>query len=291
MLKDITNRHIAEFTATDSSIVTTAKSFIVPTDSKLLYFVSNDKAFYKIFSLKAPNQKQTNYPHFHYKSFDIAYKFIEEEYVTASALSNFVGLTDDIKEYEHFFEVTKIPYDKTFIDKQKDNFYIFCLTEDNKTERFWKEYVSDHKGLCLEFEFTDKKHLSDLFELRKICYDDGGGFNFYSRMQDEIFLTFGKRLLTPGLSKFAALYKRKTKFDWERETRLLFNLGLYQKELMNNSFITQTFGSKKFLKIPFDNNLFTLTLKSITIGKNLEPSQKGRIKSLARIKAIPTIDE
>lgn len=291
MLKDITNRHIADFTATDPSIITTAQSFLIPTDTKLLHFDSNDKTFDKIFSLKAPNQKQIDNRYFHYKSFDIAYKFIEEDYVTASALSNFAGLTDDIKEYEYFFEITKIPYDKAFIDQQKDNIYIFCLTEDNKTERFWNEYVSDHKGLCLEFEFTDKKHLSHLFELRKICYDDGGGFNFYSSMQDEIFMTFGKYLLTPGLAKFAALYKWKTKFDWERETRLMFNRSLYQNELTNNSFTTQTFDSKKFLKIPFDNNLFTLTLKSITIGKYLEPSQKERVKSLARIKGIPTIDE
>ena len=140
--------------------------------------------------------------------------------------------------------------------RQKDNLYIFFLTEDNKTERFWNEYVNNHKGLCLEFEFSDKRYLWHLFELRKICYDDGDSFHFYSSMQDEIFSRLGKYLLTPGLAKFGALYKRKTKFNWELETSV-FDWQLYQLDLKNNSFITQTFGSKKFLKIPFDNNLFT----------------------------------
>lgn len=290
-VKEIVNRHIANFTATDSTIITTEQSFVISDSTELLHFESNDKTFDKIFNLKAPNQKTIIQSFFHYKSFDIAYKFVEEDYVTASALSNFVGVTDDIQEYEHFFEVTNLDYKKSFIEEQKDNLYIFCLTEDNKTERFWNEYVNDHKGLCLEFEFIDKRHLWHMFELRKICYDNGSDFIFYASMQNEIFNVFNKYLNTPGLSKFGALYKRKTKFDWEKETRLLFNWGLYNADLIKNSFGTQTFGLKKFLKIPFDNNLFTINLKSITIGKNLDPIQQSKIKELADKKAITTYDE
>lgn len=287
-LRDIVNSHILDFTAHDSTIKATENSFVIPATTELLHFESNDKTFDKIFSFKAESQKDFDRSYFHYKSFDIAYKFIEGEYITASALQNFSGLTDDIKEYEHFFEVTKIPYNKSFIDKQKDSFHIFCLTEDNKTERFWKDYVQDHKGLCLEFNFKNKQHLWHTFELRKVCYDEGSDFTFYSSMQDEIFSTFGRYLNTPGLSKFGALYKRKAKFDWEKETRLLFNLELYQSEYLKCSFSSFPIGSRKFLKIPFDNDLFSLELNSITIGKNLDPMQKEKIQKLADKKGIKT---
>ena len=290
-LSEIVNKHIAVFTATDSTITTTEHSFNIPNNTQLLHTDSNDTIFGRIFNLKSPDQRNNDRTYFHYKSFNIAYKFIDENFIRASALSNFAGMTDDIIEYEHFFNVTKIPCDKSFIDNQKNGFYIFCLTENNKTERFWKDYVCDHKGLCLEFEFIDKKQYRNLFELSSICYDNGNDFKFYSDMQDEIFSVFNKYLLTKGLAKFGALYKRKTLFDWEAETRLLFDFGFYQSDLNKMNFNNYTDDSKKYLKIPLDNDLFTLKIKSITIGKNLSMTQKQCIKDLANKKGILCIEE
>lgn len=285
-LKRIVDKHIAAFTAIDSSIITSEQSFSIPYSTQLLHFDSNDNTFNQIFSLKSREQKKAKRSYFHYKSFDLAYKFVEEGYFTASALSNFIHSTGDVKEYEHFFEVTKIPYDQAFIDSQRNNFFIFCLTESNQIEKFWVDYVSDHKGVCFEFEFVDKQNLPYTFELRQICYDDGNDFRFYSEMQDEIYLNFNKYLLTPGIAKFGALYKRKNIFEWEKETRLLFNWGLFQQDLINNSISEFTYDSKRYLKIPFDNNLFTLKIKNITIGKNLSFSQTTMIKELANKKGI-----
>lgn len=285
-LKDIVNKHIAPFTAIDSKIITSRDSFSIPFRTKLLYFDSSDNLFNQIFNLKSLEQKKAKRSYFHYKSFDLAYKFIEEGYFTASALSNFILSKGDVKEYEHFFEVTKIPYDQTFIDSQRNNLFIFCLTESNQIEKFWVDYVSNHKGICFEFEFIDKQNLSENFEFRQICYDDGNDFKFYSEMQDEIYLNFQKYLLTPGLAKFGALYKQKNKFEWENETRLLFNWGLHQQCLTNNSISEFTDDSKRYLKIPFDNNLFNLKIKNITIGKYLCPTQTTRMKELATKKGI-----
>ena len=117
-LKEIVNHHISYFTTIDPTIITTINSFILP-NTQLFHFNSDNTTFDKIFNLKAENQKQIDRRYFHYKSFDIAYKFVEENYVTASALSNFNSSTDDVKEYEHFFEVIKIPYEKNFIDEAK----------------------------------------------------------------------------------------------------------------------------------------------------------------------------
>ncbi len=247
--------------------------------------------FDKIFSSNSASQKSVRKTYFHYKSFNIAYKFIDGEYITASALANFVGEKDDIKEYEHFFEVTKIPYAESFINTQKDGLFIFCLTEDNTTERFWKDYASDHKGLCLEFEFKDKMDQGHLYDLRKVFYDDGKQYDFYKNMQEEIFKGFNKYLLTNGLAKFGALYKRQNFYDWERETRLLLNWNIYKNELSEIPFFLESHFGKKFLKIPFDNNLFSLKLISITIGKNLSKTEKKKIQLFASNKGIRTICE
>ncbi len=291
LLKNIVNKHIVEFTSQDSTIRTTENSFILPNTTRLLHMSRNDNTFGKIFNLKSPDQRSSNRSFFHYMSYDLTYKFIKENFVTASALSNFAGLTDDTKEYDHFFSVTKIPFKQSYIDKQKGGLYVFCLTEDNETEKFWKEYVNDHKGLCLEFEFIDKQQFRHLFELRKICYDNGNDFDFYSKMQDEIFSKFKKCLLTKGIAKFGALYKRRDSFEWERETRLLFNWDLYQADLTPKAFFTYTHNSKSYLKIPLDNDLFSLKIKTITIGKNLDPEQNENIKKLATKKGIKWTEE
>jgi hypothetical protein len=260
-LERIVNKHIAAFTAKDVSIMTHKQSFLIPNSTQLLYLDNNDNTFSQIFSIKSPEQKKIQRPYFHYKSFDLAYKFIDEGYFTASALSNFIHSTgdikkSDIKEYEHFFEVTKIAYSQTFIDSQRDNLFIFCLTEGNQIERFWVDYVSDHKGICFEFEFIEKPNLQPyIFELRQICYDDGSDFKFYSEMQDEIYSNFNRYLVTPGIAKFGALYKRKNLFEWEKEARLLFDWGIYKAKLTENSIAEFTYASKRYLKIPFESHL------------------------------------
>jgi hypothetical protein len=288
-LSEIVNRHIANYTAKEKSIITTTDTFVLSDSPQLINIKSDDKTFDKIFSSNAPNQKAVKKQYFHYKSFDIAYKFVDEESITASALSNFSGVNDDIKEYEHFFEVTQIPYKKNFIDTQKDGLFIFCLTDDSTTEKFWIDYVGDHKGLCLEFELIDKMNQGYLYDLRKVFYDNGNQFDFYKNMQDEIFKNFNKHLPTPGLAKFGALYKRETNYHWESETRLLLNWGFYQAELSKVPFFLETYKSKKFLKMPFDNNLFTLKVRSITVGKNLDKAEKEKIQLLADKKGIKTI--
>lgn len=290
-LKEIVNRHINAFTVQDASIITDEQTFLIPSSTQHLHFSGENSVFDKIFNLNAASQKGVKKSFFHYKSFDIAYKFVDEEFISASALSNFTDSNDDLKEYEHFFATTKIPYDSSYIESQKNGVFVFCLTEDSVTERFWKEYVSDHKGLCLEFDFQSHEHLKEAFELRKICYDDGSDFKFYSDMQDEIYSIFDRYLLAPGLAKFGALYKRKILYSWERETRLLVNWNFYQGDLINNSFSIFKVGTKSYLKIPLINNLFTLTIKSIKIGKHLSNLQKEKIKILADSKGIPCQEE
>jgi len=268
-LSNIVNKHITTLT-----IRKTSESDFV--SGKQLFSLYGDKMdiFFEIFNAKASIQKCIPQSLFHYKKYDRAYEFVKNDYITSSALSNFTDkMKDDITEYEHFFDVVNIGTDNSFIDSQKDNIFIFCLTDDNFTERFWKEYADDSKGLCLELEITYKP--CDIwYDLNRICYDNGTEFQFFTEMQNEIYETFGKHLLIDGIAKFGALYKRKS-FDWERETRLLF-----QKNHVNNMFTVTESNNKKYMTIPFDNQLFSINLKSVTLGKNLTVSQKTEIENL-----------
>jgi len=276
-LSNIVNKHITPFTKKQTNELDFFKT------GQLFSPRGNNVTdiFFEIFNTKASIQKCVPQSLFHYKKYDFAYQFVEGDYVTASALSNFTDETkkEDVKEYEHFFEVANIGTDKSYIDNQKDNYYIFCLTNDNCTERFWKEYADDSKGLCLELEIIYKKS-NFLYDLNRICYDNGIEFQFFADMQNEIHTTLGKYLLVNGLAKFGALYKR-TKFDWERETRLLLH-----ENNVNNMFEVSENNNKKYMTIPFENQLFSVNLKSVTLGKNLTNYQRIEIEDLLKKKNI-----
>jgi hypothetical protein len=278
-LKNIVNKHLTTY-------VRMEKDDFCLNPLSLHSTEKTSNVFGKIFEEKSPNQKNvSNVKLYHYKRFNIAFDFLKNDCLTISALSNYHNESkDDIKEYLHFFEITGLTPDKSFIDKQKDGFFVLCLTDNNNNDRFWKNYADEWKGLCIEFEFINKWTESQVFcnyELRKICYDDGDGFKFYKEMQQEIKQEFGSNLITPGgIAKFAALYKR-TKYDWEKETRLLINWQLFINEKCKTSFSVENKYGKKYLKIPFDNELFTIKVKSITLGKNLSCWQKIKVRVLA----------
>jgi hypothetical protein len=312
-VSDIVNEHIADFTAKDKTIKTNEFCFVEGSGLILVGINSNVdnedvdtitkaeteegvRSFDKIFNIKAPDQKRVNKSFFHYKSFERAFEFVENGYICISALSNYSNINngDDIKEYEHFFDVVKIGTDKSFIDQQKGDLFVFCLTENNQSDFLWENYADKNKGLCLELFFEpkcpSKNLLFNMYDLRKVCYDDGKEFQFFADMQKEIIHnTFGQYLVMPGLAKFGALYKRKVdnnrKYYEEQETRLLINWKSY-KEKLDKYFTIEKDNEKVFLKIPFENELFTIKIKSIIIGKNVDNLQKQKIKDLADKKNI-----
>jgi hypothetical protein len=276
-LSDIVNRYIAPFTDKRTS----ASDFFNGNKLFSLYGINGMEVFFDVFNGKAPAQKLIPQSLFHYKRFDLAGKFIENDYVTASALSNFTDETkkEDVKEYEHFFKTVNIGTDQSSIDKQKDDLFIFCLTDNNCTERFWDEYANKGKGLCLELEITYKPG-NIWYDLNRICYDndDENKFQFFADMQKKIHETFDKYLSINGLAKFGALYKRN-RFAWEQETRLLIHKdnGIFK--------ITET-DNKKYMIIPFNNQLFSIKIKSVTLGNNLSNNQRKEIENLLKEKNI-----
>jgi hypothetical protein len=238
-------------------------------------FIRSEDDFQVGFGIKAPKANEPSY--FHYKKFESAYDFIDKKYIRLSALSNFVAPFGDEKEYEHFFEVVNMGFSKSFIDEQKNELCIFCLTNDYTNECFWKKYTEDYNGLCIEmdFKFEGKEELIDKFEFRKVSYDDGSDFRFYAELKDRIYAKYKKLPLPNGIAKFAAFYKRE-QYKWENETRLLIDKRNWGKKTSEN-----------FLEVPFENELFTIKIKSITVGKHLTPCKKEKIMELASQRGIP----
>jgi hypothetical protein len=287
LLSKIVNDNIRDYMNRDSTFFTKEEDFHVT--SQLI--CNNHEVFHKIFEKNAPIRKCVISSFFHYKNFDRAYEFLEGDYIKMSALSNYDDEEkgDDVKEYEYFLEKTCILTDKSQIDCKKNGLYVFCLTEDNSTEKFWNDYANGGKGLCLEMEIIDKmsNEYGYMYNLNDICYDDGKKLKFFFRMQSEISEELNGHLIMSGLVKFAALFKRK-KYSDERETRLLIDWNEYKNDL-KNIFSFECCGTKKFLKIPFNNDLFSIKIKSVTLGKNLNDYQRKKIETLLTQKEIKVI--
>lgn len=282
---DIVNKYTIDYGLSIS------ENEIINASSDLIH-LEND-IIEQIFSRKAVSQKTVHRSYFHYKSFELAYDFLDKEYITLSALSNFSGFNDDLLEYQHFFDTIEIGSSTEFIENSKDNFFVFCLSEDSSTDRFWEEYANSKTGLCIEFRITptSNPYFYDKFELRRICYDEGNDIIFYRNMQREIRDSkIRKGIASNGIAKFAALYKRKVKYSWERETRLLFNNYLYSEEYKDRNLSIMVIDNKKYLRINFKNDYFIITVNSVKIGEKITPENRAKIIDLTNRKGISLIE-
>lgn len=78
--------------------------------------------------------------YYHYKSFSRAFEIIRSGKFLASALSNYKKDTEDVMEFEYLFKMLQRK-NQDYVDKEKENNYIFCLTSDNVNNKFFEEYT------------------------------------------------------------------------------------------------------------------------------------------------------
>lgn len=190
--------------------------------------------------------------------------------------------SNDHTEYSEFFKRIDVKYimDKNF-DADKKNKYVFCFTKNWRTERFWREYADDYKGVCVGFRFIVKKNSPQFNEtgidgilIRDVYYDSGYDFEFINKLRYEFLKHFNKELFLSGSSRFALFYKRE-KFKWEDETRLLINTSVSNKIFKNNlvgkeEFYGENDQKRFFFNLNTDNCLFKLEITEIIIGKNAD---------------------
>lgn len=244
-------------------------------------FVTNSKAV-----------ENTNYSFFHYKNLEYAKEILNSGCLTFSALSNYKDpMFQDIKEYEHFYESIKLKTLDQFIETQKNNLFITCLTNKPNEAKFWKEYAADGKGVCIELSIHNKR-ICESFDFREMCYDDSNKFNVIASIQDEVNLKFKKPIFLESHSKFSAYYKKHNEehdYAWEGERRILINMTNIKDKLPQDFKYEEPKVGVKILRVPFENIFFDATIRSIKLGSGLDENEKIAIKEIINRK-YPGLD-
>jgi hypothetical protein len=204
------------------------------------------------------------------------------------------------------------------VDDLRNNVFVLCMTQSFRNARFWRDYVDCGAGVALELEYsplTNQKlgtwerldgwlrgevYSHDLFELRKVCYDTTGYlFDFLN----EISFKFHhlklkeKVLFIPGLTQFAAWYKRG-RYRWENEVRIVFDMqwiGELQKgkddlkAKIGNYVLPDSSGWLR-VPIPITNSkmnrrrapLMNLSLKRVVCGEKVSQTDIDSLNDLLR---------
>jgi hypothetical protein len=231
--------------------------------------------------------------YYHYKSFAGAYDIIENKKILASALSNYKKATEDSEEFSLFFQnFDKVNED--YISREKQSNYIFCLTKENNNSKFWEEYTRKedaHTGLCIEFNLNVKD--TRYFDFRNLCYDKHNLFALLGEMVNNINNSVqGRCFLIAGITHFAAYYKNPD-YEWEHETRLLFNAKTFEKEYkkLNFVFTDKQRKSMRYMEIPLNNELFELRITRVIMGRNISADDKKKLLNLTRPMNIKCVME
>jgi hypothetical protein len=176
--------------------------------SKTIYSNLFNAIINNIFKKFAPSCKENTGAYYHYKSFAGAFEIIKSGKILASALSNYQKDTEDVKEFEYLFRTLHLK-NQNYVDNEKENNYIFCLTKENKDNKFWEEYTRKedaHTGLCIEFNITVKD--VNCFDFRNLCYDKHNLFAELGKMVSNIHNNVnGQYFFIDGITHFAAYYK------------------------------------------------------------------------------------
>ena len=212
---------------------------------------------------------------YQYRNFERSIDLLLDKCFSFSVLANFCKNEQDMKEYEHFYDLTTTQPQREFILEQKRNHFISCLTDKRDDKRFWDEYTNNGKGICIEFAIRNK-HFDGLFDFRDVCYDDGTKFKIISDLQKNVYKEVGKYVLIEKHSKFASFYKRAN-YDWECEKRLFIDLTGIKENLPKGFILNRINDEIQVLKVPFINKYFEAKIISIRFGYGLKTYQKTKL--------------
>jgi hypothetical protein len=267
----------------------------VPTGN-LITFNPDKDPFGKMLGRIAPSRIIDKGQFFHFKNFNIAKNIISKKTIQVSNL--FSNHQNDFAEYSEFFQrlgliknlIPKDFYERPEnvtsrsnrpIDDDRDNMMILCFSKEGHKERFWKEYAKEDTGVCLVFRFlsfTEEAHHT--YDFRDVAYDHGYRFEFLNKINHLFSQDFQKLLFVDGITRFARCYKRG-QYEWENETRLIFDYGGDYKDYLPTLFPVQQDGMRKYIEIPLGkNDLFELIIDEVIVGKNVPDKDFDELKRL-----------
>ena len=199
-------------------------------------------------------------------------------------------------EYEDFFKIIGMQYDKQEIDNVAANTYLMCFIDDWKEKYMWEEYGDSYKGFCIEVDVCAKQIGNDFWGMRSVSYQPQSTYDFMS----EMIVTFRSKhqieLVLPW-SRFAYIYKGPD-FIKERETRIYISEPTiaFGKDSYN-SFIGGKYPKQEesdqdgeimyYIDMPLENDLFKIGVKKVFLGGEMDDTKKRTMKDILNKKGIP----
>ena len=255
---------------------------------------SNDKLAEFLTNTIVKNRKLDSNTFYHYIPLEFGLNIFERNELQFSSLSSLTK--NDSAEYSEFLKLYSHnpAFNGSHISAAKNKIFIFCLTNKFDNQKFWNEYFKDTPGLCIGFKFEKAdERLLGFYEFLDVLYDDTNNFDFINYIQEELHQKYCKRLFIGGINRIARHYKR-TKYAWERETRLIFDF-LENNKLHQTSFFNGIMGTnletylqpefdkennRHYMRIKFNNPFFKIKICEIICGKKVDDKHIDEIKSL-----------
>lgn len=177
-----------------------------PFDSSLIF---DDREFTNTF-FNRPNFKSDFNAHYGAKISDteiqqiITHKRPYERFIEICKSKKVERIYDDLG-----FQETRRIESEQFINKIKRELHLSCFSERNDSILMWSHYASNHKGICIEYDFRNEPYILNFLEPV-----------FYSNQLTSLSKALANRDYK-GLPKVAAITKA---MDWqyENEWRIIF---------------------------------------------------------------------
>lgn len=226
---------------------------------------------------------------YHFKSIEIARQMLQSREIQLTGL----GYLDenDRAEFSEFFK--RCGFFASLVDNSVEEFkkkiFVFCLTKDSRSQRFWDEYAQGDAGVCLAIRIAKfEASYAPYWQFRDVIYDDGYRFEFINDIQYKIRKAFGKELFMQGTWMFARHYKRD-KYSWENEARISLDYvnGEYSGVLSSMCAPEATRGAtggvqREFVRLPFKNRLFEIVVDEVICGKDVTNADMNRLDAICK---------
>ena len=239
--------------------------------------------FNNYFSALIPSRQNDRGIFFHTLRLEYAKKALETKEFRFYSLSSVQD--KDYAEQIECYRRYATPYaDFGLIKKSNENIFILCLSKDIRNEKMWEEYGNMDCGISLGFRYEHKYHTDNpgMYDFRDVYYDSGYDLDFLNELQNHLYESTGQYINVDSISTFAKFYKRD-KFRWENETRICFErnpCNICGQKLFNFPFeIEHDENMRSFIRVPFENDFFHMTLSEIICGKNVSAQDYNILKN------------
>jgi hypothetical protein len=127
----------------------------------------------------------------------------------------------EIKQLKKVIKVQEDKMNADFVAKSRDSLRVCCFTENKDSVLMWSHYADQHKGICVEYDFTslsaDDLRLKWLYPV------------IYSKIVVNISEFINPENLNPFMFMLASMHKYRA-WSYEKEWRMMIANGVMPEE-------------------------------------------------------------